>query len=147
MVLRHKVLRGDMSKYTCCQGYFNICCIKGGALGEQSCPHCCLCLEACLCHNLAVSASRMYVMDEKNLSSDPCDRRIIRINNCCQCFACIFSLIACITGQCGELADLINHCADFMYLVVQACMTAQVNYELNHENDGKLGGPQTQVMQ
>ncbi len=47
------------------------------------------CLQSFCCHNLAVSSTRMYVMDKYQLHSDPCDRRIIRCNNCIQCAACI----------------------------------------------------------
>jgi len=145
-MLRKKVLRGDMTKYKCCQGYYNCCCFRGGEMGEKDCPDLCLCLEAFCCQNLSLSASRMHVMDEKNLQSDPCDRRIIRINNCVQCLACVCQIIACITGQCQGMADLLTHCAHLMYCTVQACMTAQVNYEM--DNEGKaVGGPAQQTMQ
>ena len=86
-----------MSKYQCCQGYFNCCCFKAGAVGEESCPDLCLCLEAFLCNNFAVSASRMYVMDKYALSSDPCDYRLIRLSNILQLLACICDLAACLT--------------------------------------------------
>lgn len=77
-------LFSDMSKYECCQGYIQCCCFKGGACGENSCPELCLCLEATFCLGLSMSTSRMYIMDKYQLAYDPCDNRLIRLNNCCE---------------------------------------------------------------
>jgi len=83
--LRVKVLEGDMTRYSCFQGYFDCCCcIRAGSMGESSCPELCLCLEACCCNSLAVSASRALVMDQYDIMSDPCDNRLINFNNCIQ---------------------------------------------------------------
>ena len=57
-------------------------------------------MQSCLCCNLAVSATRMYVMDKYHLHSDPCDRRIIRCNNCIQVASCVCSLIAYVAFLC-----------------------------------------------
>ena len=43
----------------------------------KSCPWPCLCLEAMLCQSCAVSATRIYVQDERQIITDPCDNRII----------------------------------------------------------------------
>ena len=83
-MLRKKVLDNDMSRYTCGQGYFDCLCFRAGSCGEQYCPHVCLFLEGCFCNCIAVSATRIYLMDKYNLRSDPCDYRLIRINNCLQ---------------------------------------------------------------
>lgn len=125
-----------MSKYQCCQGYFNCCCIKAGTLGEESCPDLCLCLESFLCSNLAVSASRMYVMDKYALSSDPCDYRLIRLkSNMLQLLACVCDLAACITenNDIRELARIIDHIADLMFHIVSGCMTAQTALEVDYQ--------------
>lgn len=129
ILLRQKVLEGDMHKYQCCQGYVNNCCFKAGSLGEESCPFLCLVLEAFFCSNLAVSASRMYVMDRYQLSSDPCDYRLIRLSNCLQMLSCFCDLLACAcdNGNIRQLAILIDHLADLMYHCVSSCMTAQVS--------------------
>ena len=51
--LRRKILNGDMSKYSCFQGYYTFCCcIKGGACCEDNCPNLCAFLEGCLCSKL-----------------------------------------------------------------------------------------------
>ena len=69
----------------CTEGYFDCCCcIRAGSMGESSCPELCLCLEACCCNSLAVSASRALVMDQYDIMSDPCDNRLINFNNCIQ---------------------------------------------------------------
>lgn len=72
----------------------NFCCLQAGTCGESSCPTLCLCCEACFCNFAAVSASRMYVMEKYDLTSDPCDYRLIRINNCLQLIACICDILA-----------------------------------------------------
>ena len=59
--LRVKALEGDMTKYSCFQGYFNCCCFRAGTCGEQSCPELCLCFESCCCNSLAISATRAMV--------------------------------------------------------------------------------------
>lgn len=73
---------------TCSEGYLNCLCFRAGSCGEHQCPDFCLCAEACCCNALAMSATRMYVMEKYDLGSDPCDFRLIRINNCIQLFAC-----------------------------------------------------------
>ena len=127
-MLRKKVLENDMSKYVCCQGYINCCCFKAGACGEESCPDLCLCIESCLCNGFAVSASRMYVMDKYQLSSDPCDYRLIRINNCLQLIACVCNILAAFHDAFKLAAEIVNRIADLVYHIVSGCMTAQVNY-------------------
>eukprot|EP01038_Epipyxis_sp_PR26KG_P017279 gene17279-23826_t len=133
--LRKKVLGGDMSKYTCFQGYFNLCCcIKAGNCCEKDCPDLCLFCEACICNGAAISASRAYVMDKYQLSSDPCDYRLIRINNCLQMLACVCNILAIFIAELRQLADLINRIADLFYHCVSGCMTSQVAFEVNYQN-------------
>ena len=122
-----------MSRYTCCQGYFNCCCFKSGSLGEETCPTACLCLEAFLCSNLAVSASRMYVMDKYQLSSDPCDYRLIRLSNMLQLLSCVCHILSTFDREFLRLTFLIDHLADFMYHAVSSCMTAQTAYEVDYQ--------------
>jgi hypothetical protein len=86
------------------EGYLNFCCFKAGSCGEESCPELCLCCESCICNGLAVSASRMYVMEKYDLQMDPCDYRLIRINNCLQILACICDILAIFIEQIRELA-------------------------------------------
>lgn len=135
--LRRKVLDYDMSKYVCCQGYFNCCCLKAGNCCEKQCPYPCLCLEATFCNSCAVSASRIYVMDKYQLSSDPCDYRIIAFSNCMQLLACICNILAIFIDELREVACIIDRIADFVYHVVSGCMTAQVIHELKYQETKK----------
>lgn len=132
--LRRKVLDYDMSKYSCFQGYFNLCCcIKAGSCGESSCPTLCLCCESWVCNFAAISASRMYVMEKYDLTSDPCDYRLIRINNCLQILACICTLLSIFIQELRDIARIINCIADIFYHTVSGCMTAQVAHEINYQ--------------
>jgi len=151
-VLRKEVIHQDMTKYSCCQGYFDCCCFKAGNMSEQSCPECCLCLESFCCQSCAISATRMTIMDEKRLHSDPCDNRIIWCNNCMQCLACICNCLAMIDSSFGQCACIIERIADIIYCIVQACMQTQVHYEKvweknNNWNPSLIPAPQKQVMQ
>lgn len=76
------------------EGYFNVCCIKAGTCGEEQCPELCLFAESCICNCVAISASRTYVMDKYELSSDACDYRLIRINNMLQMLSCVCNILA-----------------------------------------------------
>ncbi|KAJ1489403.1 hypothetical protein T484DRAFT_1780286 [Baffinella frigidus] len=84
MYLRYKALNEEMSHYSCCQGYYDCMCWQAGTLGEKSCPWPCLFLEAFVCPSCAISATRALMMDTRNIQPDPCDARLIRINNALQ---------------------------------------------------------------
>ena len=127
--MRHKALEGNMDAYVCCQGYYDRCCFKAGGIGDQGNP-CCLALEGCCCISCSLSATRMYVMDKYDLQSDPCDRRIIRFNNCIQCLACICHIAAIIDPTFQDLATILDLIADLVFYTTAGCMNAQVNYEL-----------------
>ena len=74
--LRRKALKGDMTKYACCQNYNDVRCSKygpfrgapiwvGGQMGESTCPDICLFCEAWLFPSCTVSATRALVMDTR----------------------------------------------------------------------------------
>lgn len=100
-------------------------------MGESSCPELCLCLEACLCNGLAISATREMVMDQFDLMMDPCDYRLIRLSNCLQILSCICWIMAMIDNSFSELARLIDLIADLVYHTVSGCMTAQVRHTIH----------------
>jgi len=141
-MLRRKILHDDMSQYQCFQGYYTVCCcIKGGSCNEDQCPDFCAFLEGCFCNCVAISASRTYVMEKYDLASDPCDYRLIRINNCLQILALICNIIAIIDGKFRQIARLIDHIADLFYHIISGCMTAQVAHEVNYQDSvGNQGG-------
>ena len=84
-------------------------------------------------------------MEEYNLESDPCDYRLIRINNCIQMLSCCCSILAVFNRNFNALAQLINLVSDLVYYSVSGCMTAQVAAEINHHN--KAGGAAPNVAQ
>eukprot|EP01039_Chlorochromonas_danica_P006424 gene6424-7083_t len=148
--LRRKVLDYDMTKYVCFQGYFNCCCCKAGSCCESTCPCCCLCIEAHCCNFMAVSASRIYVMEKYDLTSDPCDYRLIRINNCLQCLACLCTILSIFNSAFNDCSRLVSLIADCFYHCVSGCMTAQVAFEVDYQkrvgNQGaQMGVPMAQA--
>mmetsp|Transcript_1148 Transcript_1148/g.1870 ORF Transcript_1148/g.1870 Transcript_1148/m.1870 type:complete len:215 (-) Transcript_1148:130-774(-) len=133
-LLRKKILHNDMTKFSCFQGYFDVCCIKAGTCGESSAPDFCLFCEGCVCNCVAISASRHYVMEKYDLSSDACDYRLIRINNFLQALACFCSILALFMFEFQECARLMNLIADIFYHTISGCMTAQVAHEQNYQD-------------
>ncbi len=131
--LRRKALGYDMNKYRCFQGQFACCCVKSGACGEESCPTLCLCCEAHCCNGMAVSATRMLVMDRHDLMSDPCDNQLIRCNNCIQMIACVCDTLALIDNSFDDLRRIIDLIAEITYHTISGCMTAQVAHEINYQ--------------
>uniref|UniRef100_A0A6U3WGL3 Uncharacterized protein n=1 Tax=Ditylum brightwellii TaxID=49249 RepID=A0A6U3WGL3_9STRA len=132
--LNHLNPGSGWSDYLCCQGVFGgCCCLQPGNMGEQSCPCCCMCLEACACPGMAISASRAIIMDRYNLGLDEDDVRLIRCNNCLQILAlCASCLNICIDFEGDDLVvGIINAIADIVFFCVSGCMTAQVNREIN----------------
>lgn len=69
--LRKKALDGDLSRNTCCMGYFPLCKDRCPCdmYGVQKHPEISLCCEVCCCAGCAVSATRMHVMDMYSLHS------------------------------------------------------------------------------
>ena len=65
--------------------YCTRCC---GPECGSSMPSVCLCLESFLCFSLAISATRNYVIEGKQLKTDPCDNRLIAFSNCLMILSC-----------------------------------------------------------
>ena len=98
-----------------------------------------MCCEVTLCPGLAVSASRMTIMDQYDLRSDPCDNRLIRFNNCMQMLSCVCWVLAFIDNQFMECARIIDLIADIIFHTVSGCMTAQVAYEMKYQEQQNAG--------
>ncbi|EKX37632.1 hypothetical protein GUITHDRAFT_165451 [Guillardia theta CCMP2712] len=130
--IRRQALDTDMTRYKCCQGYYDFCCFQAGNFGESSCPDLCNGLEALLCFSCSISSTRMLVMDTRDIRPDPCDNRLIGLNNCLQLLSCICNILAMFIEELEALADLVDFIADVVFALVSSCMIAQVNYELNH---------------
>lgn len=119
-----------MSYYKCCQGYFDNPCFKAGSLGESSCPDVCNVIEAFVCFGCHISASRALVMDTRSIRPDPCDNRLIALNNALIILSCLCDLLAMVVEELAAIADLIDFIADIVTTIVSSCMIAQVHLEV-----------------
>ncbi|THG21744.1 hypothetical protein TEA_001260 [Camellia sinensis var. sinensis] len=137
-LLRKRALYDDMSRYTCCGGYMPC----SGKCGESKCPEFCLCTEVFLCFANSVASTRFMLQDEFNIQTTPCDNCIIGFMLCLQQLACIFSLVACITGidELQEASQILSCFSDLVYCTVCACMQTQHKVEMD-KRDGKFGPP------
>lgn len=144
------------------QGYLNCACFKAGTLGESSCPAFCLALESCLCLGPSMSSSRNLVMDTYDLRPDPCDNRLIRFSNCCECielllnyaiplnFLCLVQLASCLVHilavfieELRDFADYVRLAADLVFYTMLGWYILCVSYVTtsNHSFNSQYGGP------
>eukprot|EP00277_Geminigera_cryophila_P045704 CAMPEP_0173069956 /NCGR_PEP_ID=MMETSP1102-20130122/8324_1 /TAXON_ID=49646 /ORGANISM="Geminigera sp., Strain Caron Lab Isolate" /LENGTH=199 /DNA_ID=CAMNT_0013938121 /DNA_START=17 /DNA_END=614 /DNA_ORIENTATION=+ len=133
----------DMTRYKCCQGYYDICCFKAGSLQEESCPDVCNALESYFCLSCSISSTRTLVMDTRDIRPDPCDARLIGLSNCLQMAACLCQILAMIMPEFEDIAEIIDFVADIVFALISSCMLAQANLELTSQprpaNWGKMG--------
>mmetsp|Transcript_12361 Transcript_12361/g.28624 ORF Transcript_12361/g.28624 Transcript_12361/m.28624 type:complete len:217 (-) Transcript_12361:289-939(-) len=141
--MRHKALNhiepgSGWSNYRCCQGYFGCCCCGAPDLGESNCPLPCMCLEACCCPGMAVSATSIVIREHYNLGLDEDDVRLIRCNNCLQLCALCIGIISIFTESetDDEVAYVIDWIADCVFCIVSGCMTAQTYHEIKERDNG-----------
>eukprot|EP00242_Pyramimonas_sp_CCMP2087_P012145 CAMPEP_0198212822 /NCGR_PEP_ID=MMETSP1445-20131203/27801_1 /TAXON_ID=36898 /ORGANISM="Pyramimonas sp., Strain CCMP2087" /LENGTH=197 /DNA_ID=CAMNT_0043887369 /DNA_START=104 /DNA_END=694 /DNA_ORIENTATION=- len=127
--IRKRVLYGDMSRYLCCGGH----CPCSGKMGEKSCPEFCLCLETVCCFTQSVASSRHMIQDEFHIQNTTCDNCLIGFMICINQLACIFRILACLTGNDAieQAADILTCIADLTYMSVCACMQTQHKVELD----------------
>jgi hypothetical protein len=140
-VLNHITPGSEMSGYICGQGYCGACCcFRPGEMGERDCPSFCMCLEAICCPGLAVSATRMLMMDQYALMPDECDNRIIRFNNCIQLLACVCTCLSILPPlrPLRHLVCVLDRFADAVFLMTSGCMTAQVDHEIAFRSNALL---------
>eukprot|EP00877_Chromochloris_zofingiensis_P000130 jgi/Chrzof1/10117/Cz04g29110.t1 len=135
--LRKQVLYNDMSRYLCCQGS----CPCSGRMGEQNCPEFCLCMEVFFCFAQSVASTRWTIQDELQIQTTDCDNCIIGTMVCMQYFACICSIVACLTGsdEINDLAQLLDCVADILWCTVCGCMQTQAKAELDVRDAGGAG--------
>lgn len=135
-LLRKRALYDDMSRYVCCAGYMPC----SGRCGESQCPELCLCTEVFCCFGNSVASTRFMLQDQFNLQTTRCDNCIIGFMFCLQQLACIFSILACLTGneELQEASQCLNCLSDLTYCTVCACMQTQHKLEMD-KRDGKFG--------
>ncbi|GAB5036016.1 splicing factor 3 subunit [Nannochloropsis oceanica] len=143
---RHRALEGKMEEYKCCQGYYPLCGMRPGEVGESSCPSLCLCLEATCCFTCAVSATRNYLMDKYSIHPDPMDYQIVRCSNAIQCLSCICSLASICIEDLREGARILRHIAHITFCTVQGCMQTQTAVEIAFQHKKGVEAPQANRM-
>lgn len=130
---RYRAIHQKMDDYRCCQGYFDeLCCCFlpcPGFLRERNCPQFCLAMESCCCIGPSISSTRMLVMDEYDLVSDPCDNRIVKCSNCLQIMSLLFY---CFCGK-DSASIFVQYLAYVVFYLTFGCMTAQVLYEVDFQ--------------
>lgn len=127
--LRKRYLRGDMSRYICCNGD----CPCSGRCNESSSPAFCLCMEVTCCFAQSVASTRWAIQDEQQLMNTQCDNCIIGTMIAAQYLACICWIAACISGNdtINSLAQMTDMVADILWCSVCACMQTQAKIQLD----------------
>ena len=74
-----------------------------------------------------MQATRIYVMDTRNIAPGPSDNKLFRFSNALQVFACLCTVFGC------EGDDLARCAADLMFTTLVGCMSAQVAHEFRRE--------------
>lgn len=73
------------------------------------------------------------MMARYNLHADPCDYRLIRLNNFLQVLSCICNIAAIFINEIRDLARIIDWIAELCYHCVSGCMTAQTANEVDYQ--------------
>lgn len=131
---RYKTLNGDLSRYTCCQGYLDCGCFRAGNCNEQACPELCLAIESCLCLGPAVSSTRLFLMDMYDLKPDQCDNRLVRFTNCLMCLSCVCDIAAIFVRDARHLAHAIHVVSECAFYSTIGCMVGQILVEIDHRS-------------
>lgn len=144
--LRSRALQDDWTRYQCCQGYIcPQCCATPDCNDKvQQCPQFCFFLEMICCLSFAISATRIHVQVERQITTDECDNRIIRFNNCIQILSCICQIAAIFNRAFEDLAHILKIFAEIVWCSTQACMQAQTAMELDLHPTPNDYGPITQ---
>ena len=120
-----------LPRYTCCQGYICTRCMSSTDDLARSCPWLCLCFETFFCPSCAVSSTRLYVQDERQLITDPCDNRII-VRFCperprseavlysCSCLCLLVSVSVCLS-VCLNISTCEPSSRGFMWRISNHC--------------------------
>lgn len=143
---RYRALDGDLSRYVCCQGYFDSICFRAGSCNESQCPQCCLMCESFCCVGPSMSASRIFISDLYDLRPDPTDNRMIRFTNCLSLLSCVCDVAAIFDENLRHLAHLIHVTAEIVFYTTLGCMAAQVNREINARKATSAYTPLPEVM-
>eukprot|EP00930_Biecheleria_cincta_P003494 TRINITY_DN10442_c0_g3_i1.p1 TRINITY_DN10442_c0_g3~~TRINITY_DN10442_c0_g3_i1.p1 ORF type:complete len:248 (+),score=40.81 TRINITY_DN10442_c0_g3_i1:68-745(+) len=142
--------------YVCCGGIAKPCpcCDCGDEQPEVPC----LCLEAFLCPQIALSANRYIMQTRFGLENTECDDCLFQVTGCLACLAnaaqCIRCLRDCfqidLPGDCDDCiannADELTELANCVILSVSGCMFAQQNAEIHLIEESGYGGPAREII-
>mmetsp|Transcript_89339 Transcript_89339/g.193379 ORF Transcript_89339/g.193379 Transcript_89339/m.193379 type:complete len:227 (+) Transcript_89339:127-807(+) len=129
---RLEILDVIQEPYVCCGG---LC--PCGPLGQPQDRNC-VYAEVCCCLGHAVAGNRFLMQTRFNLMNTPCD-------DCILWTVCLASWLTCIMQMVGcDLGDDLANCVDMMVLIVNGCMLAQHQTQLEaiKRNGGYQGPPQ-----
>lgn len=131
---RLKILDVIGEPYICCGGLFPC-----GPLGEPQDRNC-VYAEACCCSGLAVSGNRFLIQTRFDRQNTACD-------DCILWTVCLASWIVCLLQCVGcDVPEEIENCVDCMVMVVDGCMLAQQQTEVDYVVKNGYGGPPQHII-
>mmetsp|Transcript_141862 Transcript_141862/g.441034 ORF Transcript_141862/g.441034 Transcript_141862/m.441034 type:complete len:212 (+) Transcript_141862:89-724(+) len=135
---RNEILDLINEPYICCGGLFAAC-PCAGPLGQPQDRNC-IYLETCCCPSLAIQGNRFLVMTRFDRRNTCCD-------DCLIWAACLAQWAICILQCVGvDVPDEIEMLVDCFVCVVEGCMLAQQQTEIEYVKSTGYGGPSPNVM-
>eukprot|EP00440_Ansanella_granifera_P037655 gb/GFBE01040854.1/.p1 GENE.gb/GFBE01040854.1/~~gb/GFBE01040854.1/.p1 ORF type:complete len:229 (+),score=44.35 gb/GFBE01040854.1/:1-687(+) len=152
---RQELLQLTGEPYLCCAGTCPL-----GPLGEPQPMTPCLCLEAALCPQMALSANRFFVQSRFGLKNTEADHALMQATGmlymCASYAACFMELKRCaqscgvdIDGPCWDIQLPVRELilmADCAFLCLNGCMYSQQQVEINAMKANGYGGPPQGVL-
>ena len=71
-----------------------------------------------------------FIMDKYDLMPDPCDNRLIRMNNCLYLASCICYVASMFVRELEHAAQILDCISEVLYCSTLGCMTAQTYAEV-----------------
>jgi len=120
--------------YVCCAGMFPC-----GPCGDPQDRNCAW-LEACCCTSLAIAGNRFLIQTRLDKQNTACD-------DCLLWFTCLASWSVCLCNCAGcDVPDEIENCVEWLKVIVDGCMLAQQQYEIDHVQKTGWFGPNPSVV-
>lgn len=134
--IRYKVLNllhpdNAWTNYSIFQGYYPLCCCFDiNHISYNNFPRTSLFLESLCCPSMAISSTRFLLMDKYDLTLDPCDNRIVRVNNFIQVADCICIIASKFDYKLLKIVKILDLFSSVIYLTTIGCMITQINKEV-----------------
>jgi len=130
---RNELLEFIGEPYVCCGGIFPC-----GPLGNPQDPNCVWC-EACCCTGCAISGTRFLMQTRFDLQNTCFDDCILWVTY-------LISWIVCILRMFVDIPDEIEAMVDLLIQIVNGCMIAQQQTELNYQKSKGYNGIPANIM-